>query len=145
MNFQRTQAGGTFLVTKAKDIMTTELILGHPNMTVEDAIKALVNNRITGLPIVDNDRKIVGVLSEYDVIKSVEGKTEKHPIDLGAKIDFTAKVTTIGEDAPLPEIFSLFLEKKVRRLPVVNSKEELVGIITRRDVMRVLFYRSKSL
>ncbi|MBI3556531.1 MAG: CBS domain-containing protein, partial [Deltaproteobacteria bacterium] len=41
------------MVTSAKDIMTTELILGHPEMTIEDAIKTLVNNRITGMPVVD--------------------------------------------------------------------------------------------
>jgi CBS domain-containing protein len=133
------------MVTKAKDIMTTELILGHPEMTIEEAIKTLVNNRITGIPIVDDSRKIVGVLSEYDIIKVIEEKDNDKHLELGKKINFTSQVTTVVEEATLGEVLTMFVEKKIRRLPVVNKSAQLVGIITRRDIMRVLFYRSKTL
>ena len=129
------------MITRAKDIMTTELIVGHPQMTVEEAIKTLVNNRITGMPILDEQRQIVGVVSEYDIIKSVESDADR--IDLQQKIDFSKKVSLVLEDTPLDEILKQFTEKKVRRLPVLNKQNQLVGIITRRDIMRVLFYRSK--
>lgn len=132
------------MVTKAKDIMTTELILGHPEMTIEEAIKTLVNNRITGIPIVDDSNKIVGVLSEYDIIKVIEEKDSNKHLELGRKIAFTSQVSTVVEEAPLNEVLSMFVEKKIRRLPVVNKASQLVGIITRRDIMRVLFYRSKT-
>ncbi len=131
--------------TRAKDIMTTELIVGHSQMTMEEAIKILVNNRITGMPVLDETRKIIGVVSEYDIIKSVNEDGDKKPIELTTPIRYTQKVTTITEDTTLDEILRLFKEKKVRRLPVLNNDNQLVGIITRRDIMRVLFYRSKVL
>lgn len=134
------------MATCAKDIMTTELILAYPEMTIEEAIKTLVNNRITGLPVVDDSRKVVGVCSEYDIIKSVKEVEEPaKPLNLKNKIKYTHAVITISESTDLKEILTIFIDKKIRRLPVLNSKEELVGIISRRDIMRVLFYRSKSL
>lgn len=133
------------MVTVARDIMTTELILGHPKMTIEEAIKTLVNNRITGMPVVDEERHIVGVVSEYDIIKSVDSFEKDRPVDLSQIIEFSHKVTTVSEDAKLSDILKYFVEKKVRRLPVINKQNQLVGIITRRDIMRVLFYRSKPL
>lgn len=133
------------MVTVARDIMTTELILGHPKMTIEEAIKTLVNNRITGMPVVDEERHIVGVVSEYDIIKSVEELDNERPLDLSSPIVYSHKVTTVSEDTRLPDILKHFVERKVRRLPVINKQNQLVGIITRRDIMRVLFYRSKPL
>ena len=133
------------MVTYAKDIMTTELILSHPEMTIEEAIKILVNNRITGMPVVDDQRRIVGVISEYDIIRSIESCERDKPLELSRRIDFTSKVTSVREETALPEILKQFVEKKIRRLPVINDDNQLVGIITRRDIMRVLFYRSKTL
>ena len=133
------------MLTRAKDIMTTNLILGYPEMTLEEAIKTLVNNRITGMPIVDDKKRMIGVCSELDIIKSVEQTEKGKPLDLHRTIHFTHKVVTIDEETQLTDILKMFVELKVRRLPVVNNKEELVGIISRRDIMRVLFYRSKTI
>lgn len=133
------------MATTAKDIMTTELILGRPDMTIEEAIKTMVNNRITGMPVVDEGHHIVGIVSEYDIIKSIESFDKEKLLNLSQTIEFTNKVTTITEETPLPVILKAFIERKVRRLPVVNKNDQLVGIITRRDIMRVLFYRSKAL
>lgn len=133
------------MITRAKDIMTTELVLGHPEMTIEEAIKTLVNNRITGMPVVDDTKHIMGVVSEYDIIKSVREAADDKPLDLTARINFSTKVATVHEDTPFKEILGLFVEKRCRRLPVLNKSDELVGIITRRDIMRILFYRAKNL
>ena len=130
--------------TVAKDIMTTELIYGTPDMTLEDAIKVLFNRKITGVPVVDQNGKMIGVLSEFDIIQSIDDSSKGKPLNLKQKIRFRAKVTTVDEDTPLDEILRLFVEKQVRRLPVLNGKRQLVGIISRRDIMRVLFYRSKT-
>lgn len=133
------------MTTRAKEIMTTELILAHQEMSVGDAIKSLVNNRITGMPVVDKNRHLIGVVSEYDIIKSVDRPDKASPLNLDQQIHFSSKVSTVTEETGFEDILKLFIEKKVRRLPVVNAKNELVGIITRRDIMRVLFYRAKKL
>lgn len=129
--------------TLAKDIMTTQLLVGHPAMTLEQAIQVLFNGKITGFPIVDQRKRLIGVLSELDVIKLVEKGGKKGTVDLKQTVRFTKKVTVVKDETPLQEILKLFIDKRVRRLPVINSKKELVGIISRRDIMRVLYYRSK--
>lgn len=131
-------------MTCAKDIMTTELILAHEDMTIDDAIKTLVNNRITGMPVVDTAKRLVGVVSEYDLIKSVNTSHEEYQINLNQKIAYSPKATIVTEETSLQEILKLFIEKNIRRVPVMNIQNELVGIITRRDIMRILYYRSKS-
>lgn len=134
------------MTTIAKDIMSTELIFAHPKMTIEEAIKTLVNNRITGLPVVDEGRHLIGVLSEYDIIKSISGLGETdEPIQLNQSISFNSEVFSITEETSLSEILNYFIEQRIRRLPVVNKKKQLIGIITRRDIMKVLFYRSRKL
>lgn len=128
---------------RAKDIMSTELIVANENITIEEAIKLLVNNRITGFPVVDKANKLVGVLSELDIIKAVQN-SEKPSIDLTLPAHFTTKVRSISEDAKWDDILRTFLEKNIRRLPVIDSAGRLKGIITRRDVMKALFYSSKN-
>ncbi len=129
---------------KAKDIMTTELIFAHPNTTLEEAIKMLVNNKITGLPVIDDNRKLIGIVSEYDIIKTIDSLGTSTTLNL-THIQYTKKVISVADDTPLGEILKVFLEKRIRRLPVLSHAQELIGIVTRRDVMRVLFYRSKFL
>ncbi len=123
--------------------MTTNLVLGSPEMTLEEAIKILFSERITGLPVVDADKKMVGVVTEYDVIRQVRGKPGV--LSLKRRIRYTKKVTSVSVDASFEEILKIFVERKVRRLPVLDKKGRLAGVISRHDIMRILFYRSKPL
>ncbi|MBU6376348.1 MAG: CBS domain-containing protein, partial [Bdellovibrionales bacterium] len=59
------------------------------------------------------------------------------------KIKYSKKPKVIVTSTPLSEIVQLFVDFKYRRLPVVDENKKLVGVITRRDLMRVFFYRSK--
>jgi CBS domain-containing protein len=130
--------------TKAKDIMTKELVVGRESITLEEAIKILVNNRITGFPIVDDKKRLIGILSELDIIEAVSTYDGNGGLDLDRKMKFRKKVRTISEDATFQEIITAFLEQRVRRLPVVDAKGRLTGIVSRRDVMRTLFYKAKA-
>lgn len=129
--------------TTAKDIMTSKMIVAKEGMNIEEAVKLLVNNRITGLPVVDGQGRMIGILSEYDIIARV-GKEEKiEPALFKDRIPFSTSVETVVEDTPLNEVLDRFIQLKCRRLPVLDRKGQLVGIISRRDVMKVLYYRAK--
>lgn len=133
-----------FMDTQAKDIMSTNLITLTDKATVEEALKILINARVTGVPIVnDRNGKMVGVLSEFDIIKHIGGKKEIQPKFFREKIKYSKKAKFIYTSTPLTEIIDLFVEFKYRRLPVVDEEERLVGVITRRDLMRIFFYRAK--
>jgi len=125
--------------------MSGNLLVATPTMTVEECLKVLVNSKVTGLPVVDASGRLVGVVSEYDVLKQISDAWKKGEgpgnAVLRQNITFTAQVEAIADDVPLEAIVSRFITSKVRRLPVLDKKERLVGIITRRDMIRVLYYR----
>lgn len=129
--------------TTAKDIMSTKLIVAKEGMNIEDAVKLLVNNKITGLPVVDADGKMIGILSEYDIIAQVGKEKHLEASMFKHKVPYTKIVESVDEGTSLQDILDRFIQLKCRRLPVVDAKSRLVGIISRRDVMKVLYYRSK--
>lgn len=129
--------------TTAKEIMTTDLVSATEDMTVEEALKILMNHRITGLPVVNKRGRMTGVISEYDVLQQI-AQSKKSKVDVfQQRIEFSKGGYAITESTPLTEIVEEFIERKYRRLPVVDGKGNLVGIITRRDLMRVFYYRAK--
>ncbi len=131
------------LETTAKEIMTRDLVHATEDMTIEDALKALINHRITGLPVVNKKGIMTGVLSEYDILSHLSGAKSKNSKVFQEKISFSKTVDSIGEDTPLSKIVTEFIDTKYRRLPVVDKEGVLVGIITRRDLMKVYYYRAR--
>jgi CBS domain-containing protein len=131
--------------TLAKDIMSTKLVVVHSDTSIEEAVKLLVNNKITGLPVVDDDGRMVGILSEYDVICAVANakNAANSSESLRRPVEYTKQLISVKESESLTVILTKFIDQKVRRLPVLDQQEHLVGMITRRDIMRVLYYRAK--
>lgn len=129
--------------TVAKDIMSNKLIVAREGMNIEDAVKLLVNNKVTGLPVVDAEGRMVGILSEYDIIARVGKEKEINSTLFQDGIPYSRKVESVREDTDLQDILDRFISLKCRRLPVLDVRERLVGIISRRDVMKVLYYRAK--
>lgn len=129
--------------TTAKEIMTRDLIRATEDMTIEEALKVLINHRITGLPVVDKKGKMKGVISEYDILSQISGSKKKSARIFQDKISYSKKIDAITEDTPLSKIVSEFIDTKYRRLPVIDRKGNLVGIITRRDLMKVYYYRAR--
>ena len=129
--------------SQAKDIMTSELLTVKPETTIEEALRMLVNNRVTGLPVISGTGKMVGVVSEYDLLVQIAKSKKSAGAIFQQKIHFSKKVKTVRETATLSQIAPLFVKFKFRRLPVVDKAGKLVGIITRRDMMRIYYYRAK--
>lgn len=129
--------------TTAADIMTRNVTTVTEDMNVEDVLKILINKKITGLPVVDAKGKMVGIVSEYDLLKQLSSKKRLSPSDFQGKMQFSKTVAAITEDTPLQEIVRQFVDARYRRLPVIDNKGVLLGIITRRDLMRVFYYRAQ--
>ncbi len=129
--------------TTAKDIMSSKLIVAKEDMNVEDALKLLVNNKVTGLPVVNSKGEMVGIISEYDIIARVGKQKKLDPESFKGELPYTKQVEAVKEDTSLQDILERFISAKCRRLPVLDGEGRLVGIISRRDVMKVLYYRAK--
>jgi CBS domain-containing protein len=141
------------------DVMTTSPIVVTPETTLTEAIKLLATHRISGLPVVDATRKLVGVISETDLMWRETGVTPpayimlldsviylenplQHERDLHKALGQTVGEVmskdpiTIQPDRALPEAARLMHERKIRRLPVVDAQLQVVGILTRGDIVR---------
>ncbi|MDH3327787.1 MAG: CBS domain-containing protein [Desulfobulbaceae bacterium] len=145
---------------KAKDIMTTEVITVEEDRSVKELAKILAENKISGVPVVDNQGKIVGIVTESDLIdraKKVHIPTvmrlfdsfvflespERMEKDLKKMAASTAKdicnkkVISVTPVTPLDELATLMSENKVHTIPVLDN-DKLVGIIGKTDIIRTL-------
>ncbi len=136
---------------KVSDAMTRDLVTVAPETTLKDAAGELVRHRISGLPVVDLLGRVVGVLSEADVVaKEVDerpGGSALRRFLEGPPVDdrfyartvaeaMTAPALTIEPGRPLAQAASIMLAEGVNRLPVVDDEGRLVGLVTRGDLVK---------
>lgn len=112
----------------AKDIMTKKVITIAPTASLKELARTLTRNRISGAPVADKNGKILGVVSEADLVAK-KGKQ--------VKALMSHKVLSVAEDTPVEEIASLMTTHKVNRLLVLRG-EKLVGIVSRSDIVRAI-------
>jgi CBS domain-containing protein len=119
------------------DIMATELVTVTPGTNIHDAIHLLLDRRISGAPVVDDEGGLVGMLSKKDCLKIVFS-TSYHRDRGGPVREFmSAPVETLEADMDLISAAQHFLVSNFRRFPVVRSGR-LVGQVSRHDILRTL-------
>ncbi|PDW00537.1 CBS domain-containing protein [Candidatus Viridilinea mediisalina] len=116
---------------KAREIMTQAVISINEAATVEDAARLLARNRISGLPVVNAEGLLVGLVSEHDLIAK--------PGRLVGEL-MTRGVITIGLDTEVEQIQHLLTHQRIRRVPVVEHGK-VVGIVSRSDLVRQIAMR----
>lgn len=114
---------------KVKEIMTARVVTVAPGTPVPVIAGLLRDNRISGVPVVDADGAVVGLVSEYDLLAR-EGDT--------AAAVMTAAVITVTEDTDVEDVRHLLVERRIRRVPVLSGGQRLAGIVSRGDVVALL-------
>ena len=118
----------------AKDMMVTRLKTVGPDERVSTVVRMLLDNRISGMPVVDEDRRLIGMVTEKDCIKALMREVYHHmPPALVSEV-MTKDVIDVHEDDHMLTIADLFLLKPIRRLPVTRGGL-LIGQISRRDLL----------
>jgi CBS domain-containing protein/rubredoxin len=119
------------LPVTAADVMTPDPLTLRPDTSVHEAAQMLSDNRISGAPVVGEDDRIVGIVSEYDLIART-----------GASVSevMTRDVVTVPDTAPLDRVRAILVTQRFKRVPV-TSGGKLVGLISRADLVRELAYR----
>ena len=112
----------------AKDIMTRDIIMVKPNMTVKQLAMLLIKNQISGAPVAAEDGKIVGVVSEADILAKKARQV---------KGIMSTKVVSVNEETPVEEIAELMAMHKIKRLPVMKGNK-IVGIVSRADIVSAI-------
>ncbi|MDH5411880.1 MAG: CBS domain-containing protein [Alphaproteobacteria bacterium] len=119
------------------DIMATQLVTFSPDMNIHEAIRILLDKRISGAPVVDSNGALVGMLSKKDCLKIVF--SSQYHDDWGGPVrDFmSVPVETLDADMDLVSAAQRFLESHFRRFPVLRDGK-LVGQVSRYDILKVL-------
>jgi CBS domain-containing protein len=115
-------------------IMTENLVTVEPDASIEDAIELLLNEQISGLPVVDGAGQLVGVITEFALLAVAYDQRVKNQT---VSEHMTTEVITVDADDSIRRVADLCIVHRVRRLPVMQNGR-LVGIIARRDVLRSL-------
>jgi len=122
---------------KVRDFMDQKVPTLEPTDDILDAISLLLKHRRTGAPVVDEEGKVVGIVTEKDCLRLVAKGSDLH-LSPGPVSGFmTREVVTVPPDMDIYFAAGLFLSKSFRRLPVVE-KGKLVGAITRFDILRAV-------
>jgi CBS domain-containing protein len=142
---------------KASDVMTRDVVTVGPETPVAQAIRLMLDNQVSGLPVLDGAGKTVGILTEGDLLRRSETGTERHRprwLELlmgpgrmaseyvrthGRKVKeiMTSDLVSVTGDTPLDEVVGLMERRRIKRLPVLDD-DVLVGIVSRADLLRSL-------
>lgn len=114
-------------------VMTRNVLTLGPDNTLREAKELCRLNRISGVPILENDR-LVGIVSIEDIILALE----RNEIDLPLRERMTTRVVTVREEDSVVRAVQKFAQRRFGRLPVVDEQGRLVGIVTRGDIVRGL-------
>lgn len=139
----------------ARDIMSRKVLAVSPDTSVEEISKLLVTHRISGVPVVDREDKVMGVVSESDIIfreirhepRLLEklgdiilpepGKKAERAGGTAAEI-MTSPAITASEATPLKELTGILTEKKIKRIIIVDAEGRASGIVSRIDIVKAL-------
>jgi CBS domain-containing protein len=112
----------------AKEIMTRDIIMVKPQMTIKQLAMLLIKNQISGAPVAAEDGKIIGIVSEADILAKKARQV---------KGIMSTKVVSVNEETPVEEIAQLMAMHKIKRLPVMKGNK-IVGIVSRADIVSAI-------
>ncbi len=140
-----------------QDIMTTSVKVTTPDTSIKEIASIMCFNKISGVPVVDENKQMVGVLSEKDILHYMFPDVGEIMGDSGNTLDYeelegnyhdvmnkkvgdlmSSTVATVSPDIPVLKAASMMWLKKIRRIPVTEG-DKLVGIISIGDVHKAIF------
>jgi CBS domain-containing protein len=145
------------LPMKVADVMTTDVVTLLPGHSVKHAAQILLDHRVSGAPVIDDDGRLVGILTEGDLLRRVEFGLGTTPNDPWARASWTEgnardyvrshswrvgdvmskPVATATENLSLNQVAALLGTRGIKRLPVVRN-DKVVGIVSRADLLKVI-------
>lgn len=143
---------------QARDIMVSPVVTVGPHASVQQVAKILLERRISAVPVVDPDNKLLGIVSEGDLIHRAESGTERPYSwwlrlltgDAEQATDYVRShsvkvqdimsqdVVTASPETPLNDIAMLLEERQIKRVPIVNREGQLVGIVSRSNLLQAI-------
>src|SRR5690242_17707329 len=108
----------------ASDIMTHKVYVTSPQASVQEVAQLLHHARISGVPVIDDNAQLIGMITEADIIKSI-GRDNLKVAEVMSR-----QLTTVEENTPIDEVAELLAARHIKRVPVVRNGH-VVGIVSR--------------
>ena len=150
--------------TSVKEIMNTSVVSITKETPLKEVVRLLENHPFSGLPVVDEQERVIGIISEKDILKhtrwimgrpfnlekvlqdyeatTVEDQRGLEMIELVASTNagtlMTDDVITVNQEAPIMEAVKMINQNNINRLPVVDNQQKLVGIVTRANLIVIM-------
>jgi CBS-domain-containing membrane protein len=138
-----------------KDVMTKDVIAIKPDADLQEAARLLSEHRISGMPVIDNNSRVIGVISEADllmlaglkkehtfkdVLRSILGEPTPAQVGRGNRVEnaMSAPPITASADNDISEVAKILDQRRIKRLPVVDGEGRLMGVISRADIVRAM-------
>ena len=125
------QADQVRKVKRAENGMIYEPVTIHEDATVEDALNLMREFKIGGIPVVDAEKKLIGIVTNRDLRFQEDGKT------LVAKVMTRENLITTGKDTDLQKAAGILQKYKIEKLPVVDENNILIGLLTYKDITKI--------
>ena len=116
----------------AKDIMNKIVTAAKKNTIGRDLAVKLLSGMYSGLPVVDNNGKVIGVVSEFDLLKAIRGGKALEQVK--AEDIMSKNPICVSENTPVEEVIDLMMKHNIIRVPVMRN-DNLVGVISRCDIL----------
>ncbi len=146
----------------AKDIMTTDVIVANKNDSIADVAELLIKEKIGGLPVVDENNKVVGIISETDIMQKETTVDSPRVINFFQGLIFlddmkkleddmkkiaaykvedlmSKDIVTVNENDTFDYIANIMIKESINRVPVVDKDNHLKGIICRYDIIKSMY------
>ena len=146
----------------AKDIMTTDVIIANREDSIVSVAKLLIQEKIGGMPVVDENNKVVGIISETDIMKKEKYVEAPQAINILQGLLFfddfkqmeqdikrmaaykveelmSTEIVKVHEDDKFDDVANIMIKKSINRVPVVDSTNVLKGIICRYDIIKAMY------
>ena len=124
------------------DFMTKKVVSVKKDTPIYEALELLSKNEITGMPVIEDDMTVVGVITEKDVLGLFYAEGDGH--DKTVDFFMTRPAVSFGMDESMLSVSDFMLSNHFRRLPVVSTKGKLVGIVSRSDIIKLIIALRKT-
>ncbi|MCP5501698.1 MAG: CBS domain-containing protein [Leptospiraceae bacterium] len=127
----------------ARHVMSSPVIEVEPSLTVEKAVYLFRKNRIRHIPVINYEKKLIGIISERGILQNFLDYPEDISYVKNRLIEevMISRVLTAKPESPLPDMARVMLEERIGSLPILNEERKVLGIVTRSDILKTILYK----
>jgi CBS domain-containing protein len=119
----------------AHDLMSPQVVVAKENTNAEQISARLLAGEFNGVPVVDDNGAVIGIVTALDILKALQGGKKKLNEMLARDI-MTPNPSVVKKDTPIEEIIRILVEKEIVLVPVVEGNNKLIGVVARLDILR---------